>query len=307
MSNGVIATLPSLGYRKYLLRRVIAVMCQRLIRLGPSRMTGKRTINARSLRFELRDHTQCLFFFGVSPEPENSALIRAIGEEAGGDLIDVGANFGQQPYEVWRSFKKVVLVEPNTDAAGFLRDLFHNAINVEIVEAGASDRVGEAMLFFPDDNQSGVARIGSDSHGSKIALTTIDEILRTRTMHPSLIKIDVEGFEEQVIRGAAGAIQEHLPILAFECDDEEQFENCRRLLPSSWACYHIYSDVRPALRKIDQMGPVARSLLVGSRTYVSKLEKVSGYLSLVYAVPKEKQQIFERALARLAESGVNFG
>jgi len=162
------------------------------------------------------------------------------------------------------------------------------------------------MLFFPDEKQSGVARIGTDSQGPKVALTTIDEILRTRTLHPTLIKIDVEGFEEQVIRGATDAIREHLPILAFECDDEEQFENCRGLLPSSWAFYHIYSDVRPALRKIDQMGPVARSLVVGSRTYVSKIGKVSGYLSLVYAVPKEKQQIFERALATLAESGVDF-
>lgn len=302
----MVATFPSLGYRRYLLKRVVAVICQRLIRLGSSRVAVKRTVNARTLRFELRDHTQCLFFFGVSPEPENSALIRAIGEAAGGDLIDVGANFGQQPYEVWKSFNRVVLVEPNTDAVRFLRDLFRNAVNVEVVEAGASDKVGEAMLFFPDERQSGVARIGADSQGPKIALTTIDEILRTRTVHPSLVKIDVEGFEEQVIRGAAAAIQEHLPILAFECDDEEQFENCRRLLPSSWAFYHIYSDVRPALRKIDQMAPVARSLLVGSRTYVSKVDRVSGYVSLVYAVPQEKQQIFESALASLAKNGVGF-
>ena len=281
-------------------------MCQRLIRLGSSKVTVKRTINTRPLRFELRDHTQCLFYFGVSAEPENSALIRTLGEVSGGDFVDVGANFGQQPLEVWQSFRKIVLVEPNADAASFLRDLFHNAINVEIIEAGAADRVGEAMLFFPDEKQSGVARVGTDSQGPKIALTTIDEILRTRTLRPSVIKIDVEGLEEQVIRGAMGVIQKHAPIVAFECDDGKQFEKCRRLLPASWNFYHIYSDVRPALRKIDQMGPVARSLLIGSRTYVSQVGEVSGYLSLVYAVPKEKQPTFERALAKLAESGVDF-
>jgi FkbM family methyltransferase len=306
MNNCVVAPLPSLKYRRYLLRRVVAVICQRLIRLGSWKIAVKRTVNARSLRFELRDHTQCLFFFGVSPEPENSALIRAIGEAAGGDLIDVGANFGQQPFEVWKSFRKIVLVEPNGEAARFLRDLFQNAFNVEILEAGASDRVGEATLFFPDEKQSGVARIGANSEGLKIALTTIDEILRTRALLPSLIKIDVEGFEEQVIRGAEETLKEHLPILAFECEDEKQFEKCKGLLPRSCDFYHIYSDVRPALHKSDQVGPVVRSLVVGSRTYVSKIDKISGYLSLIYAVPEERQEAFQKGLKALSASGVDF-
>jgi FkbM family methyltransferase len=306
MNNGVIARIPSLGYRRYLLKRVAAVICQRLIRFGSWKIAVKRTVNARFLRFELRDHTQCLFFFGVSPEPENSALIRAIGEAAGGDLIDVGANFGQQPYEVWDRFRKLVLIEPNGEAVRFLRDLFLNAANVEILEAGASDRVGEATLFFPDEKQSGVARIGSSSEGLKIALTTIDEILRTRDLRPSLIKIDVEGFEEQVIRGAKETLKKHLPILAFECEDEEQFEKCKGLLPHSCDFYHIYSDVRPALHKSDQVGPVVRSLVVGSHTYVSKVDKISGYLSLIFAVPEERQEIFQKGLAALAASGVDF-
>ncbi len=49
-----------------------------------------------------------------------------------------------------------------------------------------------------------------------VATVTADEE-RTRAGAPDLIKIDVEGHEESVIRGAHTTLKEDQPILIFEC------------------------------------------------------------------------------------------
>ena len=299
-------SLHSMGYRRYLLKRTIAILCQRSIKLGPFAVGVSRSLNGRKLQFQLRDHLQCLFYFGVSSEPENSALIRALGEVAHGDLIDVGANYGQQPYEVSRNFRKMLLFEPNPAASNFVRDLFSDQSNVEVVEMGVSDTEGDAILFFPDEKQSGVAELRSEGEGTKIRVTTIDAVVGARDFSPCLIKIDVEGLEANVIQGAAETIRKHLPILAFESDSREHREACIRLLPSSWSFYHVVSDVKPALRKIDQVVPVAKALLRGSQTYVTRADQIDGYISLLFAVPAERDRLFHDAVASLAANGVRY-
>jgi FkbM family methyltransferase len=305
MGSLVRAQLRTLGYRRYILKRTLAVACNRLNLLTRYEARPNRVINGTKMRFRLHDYTACLFYFGTSSEPENAALLGAIGEEAGGDLIDVGANYGQLAYELRGRFRTMLLFEPNPDAASFLRTLFAQQGDVAIVEAGAADIERNAVLSIPH-RQSGLANVNSDGDGPPIKLTRIDEVIRLRPLDPCVIKIDVEGFEEKVLRGAQQTIDKHLPILAWEARDNDHFLVCKRVLSSSWNFYRIDSLVTHGLKGLHKVATVSRSLLTGSQTYVTQVHEVFGPISLVFGVHPERERMFSNALERLRVSGVRF-
>lgn len=305
MGNLVRARLRTFGYRRYIAKRTLAVICNRLNLLTRYEARPSRKINGIRMQFRLHDYNECLAYFATSPEPENTALLGAIGLEAGGDLIDVGANYGQIAYELRDRFKTMLLFEPNPDAASFLRSLFAREANIAIVEAGAADSERNANLSMPH-RQSGLARVNSDGDGPIIRLTRIDEVTRLRSLDPCVIKIDVEGFEEKVLRGARQTIDKHLPILAWEVSTRDHFLACKSLLSPCWDFYRIDSVVTPGLKGLHKFATVSRGLITGSSTYVTRVHEVPGYISLVFAVHPERERMFTNALERLRLSGVRF-
>jgi FkbM family methyltransferase len=306
MKNVIVADLRASGYRRYLAKRIFAVLCHRINRRFERGLCPKKTVNGVTLLFQLQDYTQCLFYFDTSLEPENNALIGAIGRAAGGDLIDVGANYGQFTYELQGSFRQSLLFEPNPVAARFLRALFSGSANIEIMEAGAAESERTAFLVFPDEQQSGVATVKSVGEGPEIKLTTIDNIVTRRQLNPSLIKLDCEGFEESVLRGAKQTIRERTPILAWEVDSKAHFESVKSLLDPTWNFYRIDAAVKHGLKGLTKFDTVARCLLTSSKVRVCRVDEISGPISLVFAVPPTKERIFNTSLAELARNGVRY-
>ena len=78
-------------------------------------------------------------------------------------------------------------------------------------------------MIEPDPTNTGMHRIapGPESKvAPRVAVTTLDEFLRNReSFHIDWIKIDVEGYEARVVRGAISTIERCRPELFVEVDD----------------------------------------------------------------------------------------
>ena len=135
-----------------------------------------------------------------------------------GDLVvDVGANLGVYSYEAARVAGRVVAFEPNPLLFRLLRKL--SIPGVEVREIAASSRDGEAELNVPF-KRAGHA-LGSllrTDVSTRVKRTTVRTSRLDAQELPkvALIKIYVEGFEEEVIAGASGLIARDQPMLLVE-------------------------------------------------------------------------------------------
>ena len=96
--------------------------------------------------------------------------------------------------------------------------LLNDLGNVRLVNAAASDRAGQLSLYRPDPADTNRARASLLRHsyltGDSITVpvVTVDSVCGD--VRVALIKIDVEGHESAVIRGAARTIDRHAPAVA---------------------------------------------------------------------------------------------
>ena len=142
--------------------------------------------------------------------------------------VDVGANKGSYTFWMRRAVGatgRVHAFEPQPELAAYLRGACRSMRwdNVEIHEAAASDHAGRASLRVPGPRPSpgaslepgAVAAAGS----REVACDTIrlDDALAGGA-RIALVKVDVEGHELAVFRGAAGVIARDRPALLFECE-----------------------------------------------------------------------------------------
>ncbi|MCX6272542.1 MAG: FkbM family methyltransferase [Bacteroidetes bacterium] len=148
-----------------------------------------------------------------------------------GDLcFDIGANLGNRT-EVFLSLgARVVAVEPQPHCSRFLTFRFGNRISIE--RAGLDEKPGEKTLLISDQHM--VSSFSSewidlmkkerfpDTRWQKkrlVRMTTLDALI-ARYGKPAFCKIDVEGFEYQVLKGLTQTFQ----TLSFEYCIEQNRE-----------------------------------------------------------------------------------
>lgn len=135
----------------------------------------------------------------------------------GATALDIGANVGCYSllFGQWVGPSgKVFAFEPASETCRNLRrhvKLNHLDAIVTPVEAAVSD-TNAAASFLNLDNQ-GMNRLAISSERAErsrvtqVATTTVDEFCKQAGILPDLIKIDVEGFELNVLRGARETIE----------------------------------------------------------------------------------------------------
>jgi FkbM family methyltransferase len=133
-------------------------------------------------------------------------------------FIDVGAHIGSIIAQVRHhdSSIKIVAIEAIPEKARNLRSRFPF---VELHERAVSDSTGE-VSFYIDTRQSGyssLAKPGADET-SKLQITVqmerLDALVKSTDV--DAVKIDVEGAELGVLRGATAVLQACRPIVMFE-------------------------------------------------------------------------------------------
>lgn len=143
---------------------------------------------------------------------------------AGDVFYDVGAHVGFFTLLGARlvgSTGRVYSFEPSPENLIILRHniKLNHLQQVDIVEAAVTDRTGRADLILgmsSDNSRLGDARAIT---GSSIRVRTIsldDAVQRHGFSPPSLVKIDAEGAEADVLRGMAQTVERHRPIVVCE-------------------------------------------------------------------------------------------
>jgi FkbM family methyltransferase len=154
-----------------------------------------------------------------------------------GDFIDGGAAWGYWTIRGAGYYRSVVAVEPDPKLIGTLsRNVSLNHLDNVIVAnlaLGAED--GETSFFRYSAGESSLIKehMGQVSQGvTSVNVSTIDRLVAIHRLSPSLIKLDVEGAEADVIKGARNTIERFHPTLLIEVHSPVTPEEIISLLPS---------------------------------------------------------------------------
>ena len=133
-----------------------------------------------------------------------------------GDLVfDIGANEGGKTDELLKLGARVICVEPQPDCANILRKKYQNNPNVKVIEKGLADREGcmklsicssaNTLSTFSENWKKGRFSQYQWNKTIDVEVTTLDRLIEIYGF-PKYCKIDVEGFEFEVIRGLSKPI-----------------------------------------------------------------------------------------------------
>jgi len=190
-----------------------------------------------------------------------------------GDVMyDVGANIGHVTIEVAHHFSgvQVVAFEPQTELARAIAvsASLNGLSSVTVFDVLLGEAEGSADLFVA--RNSAHASTKARSRGAKRVprlVTPLDTLLQTQSLPPpTLIKLDVEGSELSVLRGAQRTLREHHPYIVFEADANmdrfgyskaELFELIRAA--NDYSFYDVESDTGGHLGRIRRLESASTS------------------------------------------------
>jgi FkbM family methyltransferase len=187
-------------------------------------------------------------------------------------IFDVGANVG----DFTRVFRllgaRVIALEPQTACVKVLRDRFRDDANVMIIPAALGCASGTATLWVSSQAHT-ISTLSDQWRRGRFAAThvwdqtqtvpviTLDSLISEYGL-PDFVKIDVEGFEYQVLTG----LTQPVPGLAFEWVQEDLTScgNClQRLIDlgpytfswtegTAWQLRHPWTDPDTLLKRLGQ-------------------------------------------------------
>ena len=153
-------------------------------------------------------------------------------------VIEVGANIGAHTVlfaKLVGEHGRVYAYEPQQVVFQTLcANMALNSItNVECFHAAAGAEPGHVKIpdihYHTEGNFGGVS-VDAFSNGRRVSVVTLDDSLSLRRCR--LIKIDVEGWEHQVLTGAEQTIAKHRPVLHVEND---RLDRSARLIELLWS------------------------------------------------------------------------
>ena len=203
-----------------------------------------RTFENNGVKFEvdLHDYLGHYIYYGFF-DPSQSSLFSLCRE--GDVILDIGTNIG------FSLLNMANIVQPNGFIVGFEPDPVNFSLlkknislnqlsNFAVHQIGLGDRPGKFKLENVIEFNSGGKRIvpsgSSSGNFAEVEIDTLDNFLSVSQLSINkidLIKIDVEGFEMNVLKGGINTIKRYSPVLYIELDDNnlrEQTSSARDLI-----------------------------------------------------------------------------
>lgn len=154
-----------------------------------------------------------------------AGILRSLGRPPAGTFVDVGAHIGATVLHALAElrFDRAVALEPDPGNLALLRAnvvLNDLAERVRVLGVAASDHAGTAHLAVSAE-RSGEHHLlpgsGAKRHAGaglvEVAVAPLDDLVTPEEAHGGLLKIDVEGHEAQVLRGAGRLLESGIPAL----------------------------------------------------------------------------------------------
>lgn len=202
-------------------------------RLHPYLLPPERFITVRLdlgfvMKLDLGDPEQLkIYFYGHYHERYEADLVRRLlgNEEV---FWDIGANVGYFTLVAATALQnrgQIIALEPGGNAYARLCD--NLALNrfdqVRTYQLAAADTAGEARLYLAGGvADSGASLFDHGQDGYEVVRTVaLDDLLASQGLRPpDLIKMDVEGAELAVLKGAARLLSGFSPLLLLEMEDK---------------------------------------------------------------------------------------
>lgn len=145
-----------------------------------------------------------------------------------GDIAcDIGANKGSFTYWLsrWCGEGRVIAFEPQPELAQRLSNNCRLAglRNVKVEAKAVYSHSGDQDLFVPKGHAPGASLNRKALEAEEVAtmsvpLVSLDDYFDARDK-VRLLKIDAEGAEFEILKGAERILQQHAPLLVFECEN----------------------------------------------------------------------------------------
>lgn len=164
-----------------------------------------------------------LFFMRGQPHEYGTekALLQLL--HSGDTFIDVGANVGYYTVAAGQLVGpsgRVVAIEPQPQALSILRLNAQNlGANVIVVPSAVSDLEGETSFYIRSAGDTSSFFPDELAREIKVKVETLDNLCE-KLSAVNFVKIDVEGYEMDVLRGARKTLSKHRPWVYFELLDE---------------------------------------------------------------------------------------
>lgn len=179
-------------------------------------------------------------------------------------VFDVGANYGQHALRFLADGARVVAFEPNPACHDYFQQCCAmNGVVAELRAVAVAEARGAARLIVPGDatyHGTIVPGVGerwlgrADLTVMTVPQVTLDDVMGERGEGPDLLKIDTEGCELAVLRGAARLLELRQALILFEswpstADRDALFDLLARagygVQPLAWP-FREEADVSPA-------------------------------------------------------------
>jgi FkbM family methyltransferase len=161
----------------------------------------------------------------------------------GGTILDIGANIGITSLVFCKKNRdEVIAFEPIITNYKVLRRIkkFKRLDNLEIFPIALGSHTGVVDMVMPIDNgvvQQGLSHITNNMESNtgqhyQVEIKRLDDILDTFSVKNDNLsmKIDVEGFEFEVLLGAVNTIRKYRPIIHIELWEINSSTKCLELL-----------------------------------------------------------------------------
>lgn len=224
------------------------------------------------------DNSLCLYVCG-SFEPNEFAFLDGV-LKPGMVFVDVGANDGY--FTLFAAKRvgaagRVVAVEPSSrERAHLRRNLERNSFtNVSVVPSALGVASGTAELKLAHGLHAGHNTLGGFAHDDVVTATTervrietLDAVAKRLSLDRiDVMKIDVEGAEASVVKGALSCIQAWRPVMLMEINEKalrDQGESANGLLELLTAQLgygvHIFTEAGERLEKWKPGVPISSNV-----------------------------------------------
>lgn len=211
------------GFQKTPLRVLFRLLCWRLI----CPLGGGKTVHLRArnlnlyLPAEWHGAGKLIYIFRDDYETELGLLNKFLSP--GQVMIDVGANYGMfslTASQLVGNGGKVIAFEPaRSTFSVFERNLALNGVqNVTPFRLALSEAPGKLRLYHDvDTTRNSLAASADTQDFEEVEVRTLDDVVKELGVSQlAFLKIDVEGADELVCRGAVQILQTSLPPVLFE-------------------------------------------------------------------------------------------
>lgn len=263
--------------------------------------TSPLILASKGCRIALPALLDCLTTYVIQEQSdwfeEELQFVRSLLRQ-GEHVVDIGANYGVYSLTMAKAVGadgKVLAYEPSATAASLLRKSLslNGFIQVELLEQALSNQPGHRRLsrgsalelnaLLPEGDE------GASESSDLVPTTTLDLSLSERgELAISFIKIDAEGEEENILRGAIRTLKEHSPLIQFEIK----------------AGHTLHLEL---IDRFSDLGYLTYRLIPGLGVLApfSSEQPIDGYLLNLFACPPAKAKELEARDLLLTHIGVS--